>query len=75
MKADWPRQQAAAVAQAGRYFAQSLRLMVGLPDYDTYLRHMAATHPDREPMSYEDFFRERQQARYGGGNGRMGRCC
>jgi len=57
----------------GRYLGQSLRLMVGLPDYETYVAHMRNTHPDREPMSYEEFFRERQQARYGGGQG--GRCC
>jgi len=63
---------AADLGQAGRYLGQSLRLMVGLPDYPAYLRHMAATHPDREPMSYEAFFRERQEARYGA---RMGRCC
>jgi len=25
-------------------------------------------------MSYEEFFKERQEARYGG-NGRVGRCC
>ncbi|MDM0112740.1 YbdD/YjiX family protein [Variovorax sp. J22R133] len=66
----------AALPEAGRYLArtlaQSLRLMVGVPDYDTYLAHMKVTHPDREPMSYEAFFRERQQARYGGGSGR---CC
>lgn len=66
---------AQSVEQAGRYLAQSFRLMVGVPDYDAYCAHMAATHPDQPPMSYEDFFRERQQARYGGGNGRMGRCC
>ena len=65
---DW----AAGAAQAGRYFAQSLRLMVGVPDYGTYLRHMQATHPEREPMSYEAFFVERQQARYGA---KLGRCC
>lgn len=62
--------------EAGRYLArslaQSLRLMVGLPDYDAYLSHMAATHPDQAPMSYQAFFRERQEARYGGGKGR---CC
>ncbi|MDI3381344.1 YbdD/YjiX family protein [Xenophilus aerolatus] len=65
--------------EAGRYLArstralgQSLRLMVGLPDYDTYLSHMAATHPERAPMSYEAFFRERLEARYGAGKGR---CC
>jgi uncharacterized short protein YbdD (DUF466 family) len=46
--------------------------MVGLPDYGGYLEHMQRTHPDQEPMSYEAFFRERQQARYGS---RMGKCC
>lgn len=49
------------------------RLMVGLPDYDAYLRHMADRHPDRLVMDRVQFFRERQQARYGGKNG--GRCC
>ena len=49
------------------------RLMVGMPDYDAYLRHMAAHHPDRAPMDRTAFFRDRQQARYGGKSG--GRCC
>ncbi len=62
------------VGRAGRYLAQSMRLMVGLPDYDAYLTHMEATHPDQPAMSYEDFFRDRQDARYGAA-GRMGRCC
>ena len=48
-------------------------LMVGLPSYTAYLTHMAERHPDRLPMSEADFFRDRQQARYGGKNG--GRCC
>ncbi len=56
----------------GRYLGQSLRLMVGLPDYQTYVTHMESTHPDRKPMTYEEFFRERQEARYGGG---QGKCC
>ena len=58
--------------RAGRYLTQGLRLMVGVPDYDTYVAHMRSQHPDREPMSYEAFFRNRQDARYGGGTGR---CC
>jgi len=62
------------VGRAGQYLVQSLRLMVGVPDYGAYLRHMAATHPDQAPMSYEDFFRNRLDARYGG-KGRIGRCC
>ena len=56
----------------GRYLGQAMRLMVGLPDYDGYVAHMRATHPERPVMSYEEFFRERQQARYGSG---AGRCC
>ena len=67
---------ATRLPEAGRYLArslaQSLRLMVGLPDYDNYLSHMARTHPDQVPMTYEAFFRERQMARYGTGRGR---CC
>lgn len=62
------------VGRLGRYLAQSMRLMVGLPDYDAYLTHMEATHPGAPVMSYEEFFRERQAARYGG-SGRVGRCC
>lgn len=58
----------------GAYLGQTARLMVGLPDYDAYLTHMQATHPDEPAMTYEEFFRERQDARYGG-NGRMSRCC
>ena len=70
------RPAAAGLVEGGRYLgrslARSLRLMVGLPDYDAYLCHMARTHPEREPMSYEAFFRERLEARYGAG---AGRCC
>ena len=66
----------ASLPETGRYLARSLgatlRLMVGQPDYDTYLAHMGRTHPEQAPMSYEAFFRERQEARYGGGKGR---CC
>jgi uncharacterized short protein YbdD (DUF466 family) len=53
------------LGQAGRYLAQSLRLMVGLPSYDAYLAHMSAQHPGRTPMSYEEFFANRLRARYG----------
>lgn len=56
------------LSKAAKYLGQAARLMVGLPDYDTYVAHMAQTHPDQPVMSYEEFFRERQAARYGGGN-------
>jgi|CXWL01.1.fsa_nt_gi uncharacterized short protein YbdD (DUF466 family) len=53
---------------------QSMRLMVGVPDYEAYLNHMKAAHPERPVMSYSEFFRERQEARYGA-KGRLNRCC
>lgn len=52
---------------------ETAHLMVGLPSYTAYLRHMAERHPGRTPMSEPEFFRNRQEARYGGKNG--GRCC
>ena len=65
-----------SLPEAGRYLtrslAQSLRLMVGLPDYEGYVAHMRATHPEQPAMTYEEFFRERQNARYGSG---AGKCC
>ena len=52
---------------------ETAHLMVGLPSYAAYLRHMAERHPERTPMSEPEFFRDRQEARYGGRTG--GRCC
>jgi uncharacterized short protein YbdD (DUF466 family) len=63
------------LSKLGKYLGHAAKMMVGLPDYDTYVKHMRIIHPEREPMTYEEFFRERQEARYGGGNGRIGRCC
>jgi uncharacterized short protein YbdD (DUF466 family) len=51
------------------------RLMVGVPNYDTYLRHVQAQHPDRLPMNEVEFFRDRQRARYGEGARGGFRCC
>ena len=65
----------AELAQAGRYLGQSMRLMVGLPEYDVYVAHMELTHPGDPVMSYEDFFRERQQARYCKDGKPSGGCC
>lgn len=63
------------LSRMGKYLGQAARMLVGMPDYDTYLAHMRSTHPEQTPMSYEAFFRERQDARYGGGKGRPVRCC
>lgn len=64
----------ASRASAGA-LAQTARLMIGLPDYETYVAHVRATHPDQEPMSREAFFIERQDARYGAGGRMINRCC
>lgn len=66
--------QVGETQRAGRYLAQSLRLMVGIPDYDTYLAHMRQRHPGQVPMDRAAFVRNRVQARYGGAGG-SGRCC
>jgi uncharacterized short protein YbdD (DUF466 family) len=54
---------------------QTARLMVGVPDYDTYVLHRQISHPDKPIMTYKEFFRERQEARYSVGKGRFRGCC
>ncbi len=65
----------AKLLQAGKGLGQAARMMVGMPDYETYVQHRRLSHPGEPVMSFEEFFRERQQARYGGAEGRPGRCC
>ena len=48
-------------------------MMIGVPDYDNYVEHIRVTHPEQTPMTYGEFFRERQDARYGGKGG--AKCC
>ena len=48
-------------------------LMIGIPDYPAYVKHLQVYHPDKPIMSYEEFFIERQQSRYG--SRKQGRCC
>ncbi|HWI24352.1 MAG TPA: YbdD/YjiX family protein [Lysobacter sp.] len=55
-----------------RALARGARLAIGIPDYEAYVAHMRARHPDIVPMSREAFFAERLQARYGRGRSR---CC
>ena len=55
--------------------ASTARLMVGVPDYQTYVEHRRASHPEKPIMTYEEFFRERQDARYAVGKGRFRGCC
>lgn len=60
---------------AWAWAVKAARLMVGVPDYDTYVSHRRANHPDEPIMSYTEFFRERQDARYTITRGRLKGCC
>ncbi len=51
------------------------RLMVGVPDYEAYVHHRQQMHPGEPVMSYEEFFKERQDSRYGVNGGKISRCC
>jgi uncharacterized short protein YbdD (DUF466 family) len=65
-----------SAARASLYWTtRTARLMIGVPDYDTYVAHRRTNHPGQPIMTYEEFFRERQQARYAVGNGRFRGCC
>lgn len=63
------------IAAFGRCLCDGARLMVGVPSYEAYAAHARQVHPDQAPMTRAEFFRDRQDARYGAG-GRGGfRCC
>lgn len=51
------------------------RLMVGQGDYAVYAAHVRKTHPDKAPMTELEFFRNRENARFGVGNTSGFRCC
>jgi uncharacterized short protein YbdD (DUF466 family) len=66
---------ASAARTTMRWTTQTTRLMIGVPDYETYVAHRKANHPGQPIVSYVEFFRERQQARYAIGKGRFWGCC
>ena len=41
-----------------------VRRIIGAPDYDHYLAHMRARHPDATPLSRELFMTAQLQARF-----------
>ncbi len=61
--------------KAWGWAAKTARLMVGIPDYETYVAHRKAHHPGEPIMTYEEFYRERQNARYACEKGRFKGCC
>jgi uncharacterized short protein YbdD (DUF466 family) len=47
--------------------------MIGQPDYQAYVDHAAAIHPDQAPLDKTAFFRLHEQRRFGGAGGF--KCC
>ena len=53
-------------------FLDVVRRIVGVPDYDAYVRHMRRHHPDTEPVTHDAFLRTCWEEKYS----RPGhRCC
>lgn len=62
----------ARVRRLARQAASIVRRIIGAPDYERYLAHMHARHPDRAPMTRGEFTAWSLSARYD----RPGsRCC
>jgi uncharacterized short protein YbdD (DUF466 family) len=53
---------------------RAARLLIGIPDYDTYVAHRRRRHPGEPVMTYEEFFRDRQAARYAFDKGKCRGC-
>lgn len=41
-----------------------VRRVVGAPDYEGYLAHVRAHHPDEEPLARDEFYLARLEERY-----------
>ena len=51
---------------------RTVRTIIGAPDYDRYVQHMRARHPECAVASRDDFMQQRLESRYS----RPGsRCC
>ena len=49
-----------------------VRRVIGVPDYDAYLVHVAECHPGTRPLTKDEFLKDRLDAKYS----RPGqRCC
>jgi uncharacterized short protein YbdD (DUF466 family) len=60
------------IARAWRALVAAARRIARIPDYDAYVAHLRAHHPERAIPGAANFFADRQQARYRTGGGS---CC
>lgn len=74
MKSQGPALDAShfSLADQVRKVAKVVRTIIGAPDYDRYVAHVQKCHPDREPMTRDEFAKSRMEARY---NQPGNRCC
>ena len=64
--------KARAVSSSLRLIVSTLRRIVGMPDYATYIEHLRVKHPGCAVPSEQEFFDQYVTARYSGG---PTRCC
>lgn len=64
-----------ALRTAYKWAARAARLMVGVPDYETYVEHRRSAHPGEPIMTYKEFFENRLKARYTIDKDRLRGCC
>ena len=57
----------------GKDARRTASLMVGQPDYEVYVAHAEATHPEQPPLDRTAFFRLHEARRFGSGG--AFRCC
>lgn len=62
------------IANLFKRLQQSFRLMVGVPDYQTYLDHMKHHHADLTPMDEKTFHRYCVDSRYPSKGGNLKKC-
>jgi uncharacterized short protein YbdD (DUF466 family) len=62
------------IATLWQRLQQSFRLMVGVPDYDNYVKHMQQHHPDLTPMDAKTFYRYCVDVRYPSAGSGMKKC-
>ena len=54
----------ASLSERMRRAAAIVRRIVGVPDYEGYLAHVQACHPERVPMTRKEFEQSRLEDRY-----------
>ena len=56
--------QAASLGSKVRRALRVLRTIIGAPDYERYVAHMSAHHPECAVASRDEFMKQRLESRY-----------